>query len=210
MNVEAFILAGGRSSRYGTDKALMKLDGRSVVEMIAAAIHEALPDSKIRLVASGDAQLLSWPFLLPTIFDLYPGHGPWSGLQAALAYAESEWIFVAPCDHPFISADLMNMLATKLLDGVDAVVPTQEDGRPQPLCAFYRRDVCLAVAEGVVTANRIAPPLRAMAEHVCTVTVGFEEIRELDGSDRFFTNINTVLEHQNIEPSATRGESGYN
>ena len=210
MNVEAFILAGGKSSRYGTDKALMKIEGHSVVEMIAAAIHEALPESKIRLVASGDAQLLSWPFLLPTVFDLYPGHGPWSGLHAALAYAESEWVFVAACDQPFISADLIKMIAAGMHDGVNALVPIQEDGRPQPLCAFYRRNECLPFAEEIVTANRIAPPLGTILEHAGAVRVGFGEIRELEGSDRFFTNINTVLEHQNIDPSARQGESGYN
>ena len=209
MSVEAFILAGGRSSRYGTDKALMKLQGRSVVDTIAAVIHEALPESQIRLVASGDAQLLSWPFLLPTIFDLYPGHGPWSGLHAALAYAQSDRVFVAACDQPFISAALIEVLADRMLDKADAVVPVQKDGRVQPLCAFYRRDACLRVAEEVVTANRIAPPLRTMFENVTAVKVGFDEIGELEGSGRFFININTVPEHENIDPSTPRGESGY-
>ena len=210
MSIDAFILAGGRSSRYGTDKALLQVDGNSVVETIAAAIHDALPDSRVRLVASGDGQIMAWPFTLPVVFDLYTGRGPWSGLHAGLAYAEREWVLITACDYPFLSSELLRFLRQMASDEIDAVIPIQQDGRPQPLCAFYRRATCLASAETIVTSNRPTPPLRTITEHVRTREVPFDEFRHLDGSERFFTNINTPDDLRPLKGSTSSRDSGYN
>jgi molybdenum cofactor guanylyltransferase len=210
MSIDAFILAGGQSSRYGTDKALLQIDGHSVVETIALTIMEAVPGSRIRLVASADAQIMAWAFTLPVVFDLYLGRGPWSGLHAGLAYSERDWVLVTACDYPFLSSELLRFLRGMASDDVDAVVPIQHDGRPQPLCAFYRRASCLGPLEAIVTSNRPTPPLRTISELVRTREVRFEEFRYLDGSERFFTNINTPDDLHALESSASGRDSGYN
>jgi molybdopterin-guanine dinucleotide biosynthesis protein A len=75
------------------------------------------------------------------IADLRPGFGAWSGLHAAVAYSRSEWALVLACDYPFVTSDLLTLLAGFASKECDAVVPVQPDGRLQPLCALYRAAV---------------------------------------------------------------------
>jgi len=191
MSVEAFILAGGASSRFGSPKVLMQIGGRPVIDMIAAAVREGLPTANVRLVASSDTQILPGVFALPIVTDLYPGRGPLSGLHAGLAYAASEWVLALACDYPYLTGELLSRLWSMRRDDVDAVVPMQADGWLQPLCAFYRRAACLPTVEEMVRSNHPTPPMRAIFEKVRTREVSFDEVRDLHGSDRFFTNINT-------------------
>lgn len=191
MNLESFILIGGNSVRFGSDKALLKIDGQPLLQRTAETIKTALPAARITLVTSGPEQFLGLNSALPFIFDLYPGRGPLGGLHAALAYARTDWIFVTACDYPFISADLIQHLERQISDDLDAVAPVQPDGRVQPLCAFYRIRPCLAVAEEFLTNNRPSPPLRAILDRVLTRLVPFEEIADLPNAENFFLNVNT-------------------
>jgi molybdopterin-guanine dinucleotide biosynthesis protein A len=197
-SVEAFILAGGRSSRFGSDKALMTIEGKPVIQMIADVVAEAISDSRTTVVTAGPTQLFTTGFSLPFVFDLYPGRGPWSGLQAALAYCRSEWAMILACDQPFITSEIIRYLFQRASDEYDAVVPTQADGRPQPLCAFYRRSTCLPIVEDVVISKRSTPPLRTIVEKIRTREISFDELRGLPGSECFFTNINTPTDLEGI------------
>lgn len=192
MIIDSYILIGGRSARFGSPKALLKLDGRPLLDRTAETIKKAFTETRITLVASSPEQFLGLNTGLPFIFDLYPDRGPWSGLHAALAYARTEWIFVTACDYPFISVDLLKY-AAGLIDGsFDAIVNAQPDGRLQPLCTFYRKEPGLRVVEEILTNNRPTPPLRAVFEKVRTRIVTFEEIAHLPNAENFFLNINTA------------------
>lgn len=191
MSIETFILIGGRSTRFGRDKALAQFGGRKMVDRIADAVRGALPDGKIRLVAANDTQGFSLDSGFPFIFDLYPERGPLGGLHAALAYAQSEWLLALACDFPLITNELIERLSSKIRDDVDAVVPRQADGRLQPLCAFYRAAPLLKIVEDILEDDRPTPPLRSLTEKVRTRIVEFDEISDLAGSENFFFNANT-------------------
>lgn len=191
MNIDSFILIGGRSTRFGSPKALLKLDGRPLLDRTADTIRAALAETRITLVTSGPEQFLGLGTDLAFIFDIYEGRGPWGGLHAALAYARTEWIFVTACDYPRLEVDLLKYLAG-LIDGTfDAIVPIQPDGRIQPLCAFYRVKPCLKIVEDILERNRPTPPLRDIFESVNTRFVKFEELSDLPNAENFFQNINT-------------------
>lgn len=191
MAIDSFILIGGRSSRFGSPKALIRLDGQPLLERTAETLKNAISETKITIVASTPGQFLGLNTGLPFIFDLYPDRGPLGGLHAALAYARTDWIFVTACDYPFLSVDLLKYLPG-LIDGTfDAIVNAQPDGRLQPLCAFYRTKPCLEIAEEFLTNSRPTPPLRAIFERVRTRLVPFEEIAHLPNAENFFLNVNT-------------------
>lgn len=194
MDIEAFILIGGRSSRFGSDKWVAMLGEKRVVDILIEAVTRALPGRRVTLVAGSDGQLPAGVSLdhVAVIFDLYPGRGPLGGIQAALAYARAPLALVLACDLPFASAELVEYIVNKTDDASDVVLPIQPDGRLQPLCAVYRRGTCLALFENVLRDDRPTPPLHRILEQLRCRSVAFDEIRHLPGSDRFFTNINTT------------------
>jgi molybdopterin-guanine dinucleotide biosynthesis protein A len=187
--IEAFILIGGASSRMGSDKAHLKLKGRSFVELIASALSVISPS--IRLVGAmggtnGQAPELS------NVPDINPGWGALGGLHTALTACTSTWAAVVACDLPFVSPDLFRHLAT-LREGFDAVVPVQPDGRQQPLCALYRTELCLPVAAELVAAGERKP--RALLARVKTRWVPQEELDHLPGAANFFMNVNSPADY---------------
>ena len=95
-------------------------------------------------------------------------------------------------------------------EGFDAVAPVQDDGWPQPLCALYRVDPCLALAEKLIRSGERKPV--TLLQSVRTRWVGFKELADLDGAKRFFANINTpddyLREQQKGASLHSEGTSG--
>ena len=178
---EAFILAGGASTRMGTDKAELLLSDQSFVQRIAATVREV--SESITVVGRS----VSDPGLKSAV-DWYPNWGALGGLHAALRTCATEWAFVVACDLPFVTAKLITYLADQR-QSHDAVVPIQPDDRPQPLCAFYRVDPCLDQSIALIEEGKRRP--LDLLERVKTRWVEFSELQELEQSEKFFVNINT-------------------
>ncbi|HYN86313.1 MAG TPA: molybdenum cofactor guanylyltransferase [Pyrinomonadaceae bacterium] len=196
--IEAFILAGGASSRMGADKAHLRLGGLTLVERAARALATVAPDIK---VVSSKQDAGAWG--LPVVADLYERAGALGGLHAALAAARAEIIAVAPCDLPFLTGALYGRLVSLAGEEADAVVPVQPDGRVQPLCALYRRRACLGTVARLLDAGERRP--RALLDEVRTRLVPFQSLADLDGARLFFRNVNTPEDYEEAV-RAGRGE----
>src|SRR6187402_2116512 len=97
MDIDAFILIGGRSERFGRDKAFVEFEGETLAARAARIVESGLSPIHLRFVASAEDQFVAQlVFALgkPMVTDLEPGFGAWSGVHAALAYAHAEWAFV--------------------------------------------------------------------------------------------------------------------
>ena len=186
--IEAFILAGGASSRMGADKSQLLLDEQTFVERIAATLR--MVTDSVSLVGGSGSEAN-----LPVVADVYPKWGALGGLHAALSACRREWAIVVACDLPLVTAELFERLAS-LRDEHDAVVPIQPDGRPQPLAALYRTDPCRRVATELIEAGRRRP--LDLLETVKTRWVEFAEIAKLTQAERFFVNINTPEDYYDI------------
>lgn len=192
-SLEAFVLIGGRSSRMGTDKALLKINGETFVQRAVNTIQTAFPHIKISLVARDENQFSTdhLPRDIPVVYDIHKDRGAYSGLHSALSSAKSEWVFVLACDIPFVSVDLLKFMM-ELIDGVfDAIVNVTPDGRVQPLCAFYRVENCLARIGKSLAAEGKLPPLANVFESLRTKSLGFADIDHLPGAEKFLHNINS-------------------
>lgn len=186
MEIETFILVGGRSRRMGRDKAMLELGGVTLAERLAAAAREAFPGAPVTLVTASTGQFPD----MTVVPDIRADRGPVGGLHAALTHARSEWILLLGCDLPFVTAELIDRLVGFLADATDAVVPLQRDGIVQPLCAVYRVDTCLDAATRLLAGSG-TPSLKDVLAEVRVHFAAFDQISDLPGSENFFLNINT-------------------
>jgi molybdopterin-guanine dinucleotide biosynthesis protein A len=129
-----FVLAGGRSSRMGRDKALLPWQGATLLEVAANKVRQA----------TGNVTILGTPELyghlgFPVLEDLIPDCGPLGGLYTALSATRTDWNLLVACDMPALTVDLLTRLLTEAATcGADALVP-KVDRLWQPLCAIYHR-----------------------------------------------------------------------
>jgi molybdopterin-guanine dinucleotide biosynthesis protein A len=179
--IEAFILAGGASTRMGKDKAELLLDNQSFIQRIADTLFAVTRSVTVVGRSSSDSRL-------KTAVDVYPSWGALGGLHAALQACTTDWAFVIACDLPFVTSQLVSHLADKR-NQYEAVVCLQTDGRPQPLCGFYRVEPCLSLAAKLIEQGKRRP--LDLLESVNTHWVPFSELTELARSEEFFVNINT-------------------
>jgi molybdopterin-guanine dinucleotide biosynthesis protein A len=131
------ILAGGRSRRMGFNKALIRINGRPLIGILADRVRTL---SDRILISSNDPD--NYGFLnLPVVPDLFSGHGPLAGLHAAMLRQAGPVYILLACDLPNLPVSLLeNMI--RLSEGFDAAIPRTKDGLAHPLCAVYRRS-CL-------------------------------------------------------------------
>lgn len=187
MDIEGFILVGGASSRMGRDKALLTLRGRSFVERIAAAL--AAIAGRVNLVG---AKNVDYSLKLGNVPDVYEGWGALGGLHAALTACRAQWTAIVACDLPFVTSELFARLAA-LSEDSEAVVPVQQDGRLQPLCALYRTAVCREHARRMIEEGERRP--RALVRMVRSRLVRWEELSDLRDAQLFFENVNTPKDY---------------
>jgi molybdopterin-guanine dinucleotide biosynthesis protein A len=102
--VAGYVLAGGRSSRMGRDKALLELGGRPLIEHAVRKLKRVCME--VRILAGGEggdsARAERLAAYGPVVFDLHPGCGPIGGIEAALAHSTFDWNLFLPVDMPFL------------------------------------------------------------------------------------------------------------
>ena len=188
-DVEGFILVGGASRRMGSDKSRLIFAGQTGLDRIAAALQSVT--ARVRLVGSAvDPEGHTFDY----VADLHERWGALGGIQAALTACQSSWAVIVACDLPLVSKELFLRLWGLARDPIEAVVPIQSDNRVQPLCAFYRRQSCLAFAEQLIAAGEHTP--RALLAKVKTLRVEFAELSDLPGAESFFLNVNTPDDYE--------------
>lgn len=192
----AIVLAGGRSSRLGVDKALLQINGVPLVQWLPERLA-ALFISVAVVVDRPQRYATSFLQVIDTIVD----GGPLAGIAAGLQVTVAPGTFVCACDMPLLRPALLRLLCV-LLAGHDLVIP-ERDGRLEPLCAVYAPS-CLPVIQGMLqTGQRRA---NAVAGAVRTRILREQEWRESDPEGDSFLSINTLGDLATVqERAATYG-----
>jgi molybdopterin-guanine dinucleotide biosynthesis protein A len=178
----AIVLAGGRSSRMGTPKALLPFDGVPLILHIVSTLRAVFPE--VVVVAAPGQELPSMEVTL--VRDDVAYQGPVGGISYGLAASTAEVSFVTSCDSAFLNRTLVAHLLSLAPDH-DVVVPRWE-ARLQPLHAVYRRSV-LPLLEGQLQRGELRPVY--LFDKVRTRQVEEEEVRRLDPEGWSFFNMNT-------------------
>jgi len=136
--VTSVVLAGGKSSRLGVDKALAIVGGKSLIQRV---IERLTPISnQILIVGSLHHFNFSSGCSIEYRGDLYPGKGPLGGIYTGLAASKSFYNLIVACDMPFLNIELLRYMI-KLSPDFDVVVPKVKKGI-EPLHAVYSKN-CL-------------------------------------------------------------------
>jgi len=158
-DVGGYVLAGGKSSRMGKDKALLELAGRPLVWHAVTKLRRVCADVQI-LSSRPELEMLA-----PLVRDMQQGCGPLGGLEAALGHSWHEWNLFLPVDMPFLpSAFLDHWVRTVVARenrGTRMAMFTV-DGLPQPLFCMLHREVTLFVHDAMQRGEyKVYPVLEA-------------------------------------------------
>jgi molybdopterin-guanine dinucleotide biosynthesis protein A len=183
------ILAGGKSSRLGRDKASELLAGRTLLQRAVDAC-EGIASRYVLVKARGQAlPVVRAPVPVDTLEDAYPETGPLGGIYTGLVSlgdsTGDQVALVLACDMPLLQPAMLGALL-RLALGYDAVVPVR-DGLPEPLCAAYAPR-CAEAAGRLLDGG--AYKLAGLLDRVRTRFLDEAEWQQWDAEGLSFLNVN--------------------
>ncbi|HEY4581607.1 MAG TPA: molybdenum cofactor guanylyltransferase [Lysobacter sp.] len=147
LNFTGVVLAGGRSSRMGRDKALLAIDGGTLLDRAIALLRDA---GATRVLVSGDRPAHDG------IPDAFPGLGPVGGIASVLTHVDDGAMLVVPVDMPALDVDTLCVL----FEATAAVSAAHFVGHPLPWSAYVDARVRAQVA--ALAAGGEGPSMRAL------------------------------------------------
>ena len=184
MTVSAAIMAGGKSTRMGQDKAWIELDGEPLIARVAAVLREVADEV---IVVANDPRYDSLG--LRVVRDRYPNGGALGGIATGVSAATHDAVLVAACDMPFLSADVWRVLLAHAAEG-DVVIP-RIGGEYETLHAIYTK-ACVPHMVRSLAENQLR--VISFFEKVRVHAIDEVELRVADATLRAFTNVNTPEE----------------
>lgn len=187
--ITGVILAGGKNSRMGSDKGMLIVDGKKIIERILEAIKPVV--GEIIIISNGK----NYDHMGYKVYgDIIKDCGPMGGIHAALSFCKTNKNLVVACDMPFLSREVLKQIINNSSD-CDIAVP-EFSGEVHPLCAVY----------STICRNKFSQLLgngewkmKQALRHFNTKTISFTE--------NYFQNINTPEEYQTI--NGTKHEYSY-
>jgi molybdopterin-guanine dinucleotide biosynthesis protein A len=169
----------------GQDKALMPVNGIPLAVHVAQAVKRAVKSAT--LVGSKEKY---GSLGLTVVEDVYPGHGPLSGIHAALSASTTPLNLIVGCDMPFLSTDFLEhiVLIAAVADAQVTVAESTEFGY-EALCAVFNREVLPAIEDCLKTAEL---KLSRVYERLHVRTLSPEEWRPFNPQGVLFHNVNTL------------------
>ena len=178
------ILAGGQAQRMGGEKkGFLDIGGKPILDRL---LHVLSPlfDQTVLVVKSPD-QLAELNPKIPVIVDQFSDSSSLTGIQAGLAAAQTDRIFVCAWDMPFLQSNFIKTVWN--LDQVADIVVPEWEGRYQPLCAVYRQ-TCLPVITRHIQKKNYK--IETLFSEVTTRVMSEQEVRPADPEGLSFININ--------------------
>jgi molybdopterin-guanine dinucleotide biosynthesis protein A len=193
MIVHGFVQAGGGSTRFGTDKALAQLAGKSMLQRTGELLAAVCDD--VTIVAPA-LKYRNVPF--PVLADSWPGEGPLGGILTALSSLRgsehtSDWAMILSCDMPFLSPEFLAELRERA-DRTSAlvVVPESSSGL-EPLCACWSFRALAGVQSSFeLGIRKVTEAMKRLPMEVLDESVW----KRFDTDNRLFWNMNTPADYE--------------
>lgn len=189
------ILAGGKSSRMGTDKAFVPLLGQPMIAHVLARIADLDQDETILITNSPESYA---EYAIPLFTDVLSDKGSLGGIYSAIYHSQNAYTLVVACDMPFLNLDLLrHMLSLREEPGgpYDVIVPRVDD-HPQGLHAVYSKE-CLPAIRARLDINRLK--VIGFYDQVRVRYLDPPEYTRFDPHGLAFQNVNTPEELQTAQ-----------
>jgi molybdopterin-guanine dinucleotide biosynthesis protein A len=188
-DVSGLILAGGESSRYGKNKALVHINGIPLIQRVSRIMQSLFQEVILITNTPNEYSFLN----LPMYEDIIKGLGPLGGLFTGLTTMANDAGFLVGCDMPFLNRELIRHIV-EIRDNCDVIVP-KISGLMEPLHALYSK-ACLPHIRKLIDAHKYQIFQFFSEVSVKYVDEGF--IRRFDPEIRCFYNINEPQQLNNI------------
>src|SRR5438270_4810398 len=179
----AFVLAGGKSSRMGRDKASLSLNGQTLLQLALSTLREV--SDNVRTLGS---QQVYGNQSAEVIEDIIPECGPLGGIHAALTHTKAVFNLIIAVDTPFLSANFLRFLVSKAVDNQAIVTAPEIAGYTQPLCAVYSWEFLPIADESLKSGKFKIVPLFPADR---TLTISESEMAKFAFTPEMFDNLNT-------------------
>jgi molybdenum cofactor guanylyltransferase len=193
MSVSGYVQAGGGSTRFGKDKALVELGGRTMLarttELVASVCREAIIVAAAGKYPDPPAPLLA---------DRWPGQGPLGGIltalqSSALRGTPSTWNLIVGCDMPFLARDWLEFLCQRAERSAAQVVVAESANGLEPLCACWKTASAPAVQAAFdARVRKVTEAMKRLPREVLDVPVW----KRFDTEGRLFWNMNTPADYE--------------
>jgi len=196
----AIILAGGKSSRIGSDKnkSMLILNGKYFIDIVR---------SKLKCIVGDNIIIVGLPEKYPSykqvVPDLFFQKGPLVGIYSGLRASPSQYNLVVGCDMPFLEVKLLKYM-TENINSNDIVIPRYGDGYIEPLCAIYSKR-CLETIERNLAEHIFS--VRAIFPHLKVKFIEEEEIKKFDPKFYSFFNVNFKHDFRKAEELIKKKET---
>jgi molybdenum cofactor guanylyltransferase len=178
--VTGIILAGGKSSRFGSDKALYEYRGKKLIGYTIEALKPVTREILISTNKPADYEFTG----LKTVQDAFPGQGPLAGIYSGLVNSANEKTLVVGCDMPFLKPALFEYLLSQS-ERYQVVYPAHK-GFTESMVGFYNKSTIPAIESALKLGNnKILNAVESL--EVLFINVDDQEFYEVD----LFRNINS-------------------
>jgi len=193
MSILGYVQAGGASTRFGRDKALVGFGGRTMLAQTTGLLASVCGEV---IIVAAEGQYPDVP--VPLLADRWPGQGPLGGIltalqSSALRGTESIWNLIVSCDMPFLTRDWLEFLCQRAERSAAQVAVAESANGLEPLCACWKTtsmpSVQAAFDSGV---RKVSDAMKRLPMEVLDVSVW----KRFDTKGRLFWNINTQADYE--------------
>ena len=188
-NITGLILAGGKSTRMGTDKGMLVFHGKTFIQHSINALRPLV--SEIIIISNTTAHDI---YGVLRIEDVIQNAGPLAGIYSGLVHSKTDYNLVLSCDIPFIKPKILKILLNQV-ETEDEIVQIMSNGKKNPLIALYKKQ-CKDLFKNLLQQRERRLQYAVSQCKVKTIALDFEY-------DLHTTNINTIEEFK-LAKNATK------
>lgn len=190
-DISGIILAGGKSTRMGVNKAFLSINGKTSLQITLEKLDKIFEHV---FISSNDIALLKFP-QVKIIPDIISEHGPLSGVHAGLAASTAERNLFIPCDYPLMSIEIIYYLVElnstgKIVLPLIKNIPTYDFG-------IYPRSFLIEIENQLKSAEEKNPSLRKLVNPENTIFIEVEKLPFF--REEYFLNMNNTDDYEKVK-----------